>query len=318
MGGPRDKLTPRGAFCGITMPGLPLKPGMGGYTVNGWRDNKQGGLNPPIMALDVPRYWKDSPELVDEYLTRYASFGYTHLQCSIGHAIEAGLSLDDYIAYSARVESFNLFTDHWFLGGGPWRGRLDNGAWTEHRDRDRAHWSPIFDPWIDALLSNKVISCACVGWQLDGSNTNDHGELMSIIEYFADRLGPHDIPIGTHWVNEAGAWDERGRFWWWQNMRNKVLWFNHQGNTGTPIPEYQAKLVDTLNPFGDGRMGTSGLFGDRPYSLILYECSAQARFDLVMSEDESDQRGYYLSCTMGKTRVGGYGDGCRLPDGSCA
>lgn len=326
-----DGLFYRGNFCGIRVPGLPLLEGMSGYTVAGWKDNAVGGLNPPIMALDVPRYTKVSWELVDQYLHDYAARGYTHLQCSVGHAIEAGLSIDDYLAYTDHVEALGLFRDHWFLGGGPWRGRNEDGSFTEHRDQDRNHWAPLVDPWIDALLANKAIDAACVGWQLDQFNTGDTqrgtrpSPIQTIIDYFADRLGPSNIPIGTHWVNEAGGWwdpqDPRpgasvDRFSWWRNQRNKLLWFHHQGDVSMPVGMYQAKLCDTLNPFGDGRMGRSGLFDDRPFGLVIYECSASEQYDLRMSEDEGDLRGYLLCCTKAASAVAGYGNGGRLPDGS--
>jgi hypothetical protein len=301
----------RGDFCGVRVPGIPLLPEMSGFTVDGWRDNRVGGLNPPIMALDIPRYWKVSRDLVIENLNAHAIRGYTHLQCSAGHALEQGLSIDDYVEYSKLVQAIVGFADHWFLGGGPWSARDKNGNWTEARDRDRAYWAPILNPWIDALLANQAIDCACVGWQLDGGN-KENEPIQSIIDYFADRLRPHDIPIGTHWLNEAGAWNfPMDRFKWWQSQRGKLRWFHHQGDVNMDIPLYQAKLVDTLQPFGDGRMGAPGEF-----ALVIYECSAQAQFDLQMSEDVGNQRGFLLCCTAASSHVGGYGNGARRPDGS--
>ncbi len=320
LGAP-DFLRYRGNFCGVRVPGIPILPGMAGYTVPEWRENKVGGKNPPIMALDIPRYWHVSRDLVVENLAAHSTVrGYTHLQCSVGHAIEQGLSLDDYVEYSALVRSMNLFPDQWFLGGGPWSAR----------DMGSDYWAPIIDPWIDALLSNGVITTACVGWQLDTFNTVSPrswckfpNPFLSTLQWLAGRLGPHQIPIGTHWINEAGiCFGDAGtdpypdRFAYWRAMRGLISWFHHQGDVNMPIPEYQAKLVDTLNPFGDGRMGTSGLFGDRPYGLNVFECSAQEQFDLRMSEDEGDLRGLLLCCTVAATMPVGYGNGARQPDGS--
>jgi hypothetical protein len=302
-------------------------PGMAGFTL--WPQP-----DPPLtMSLDIFKY--GSEELQNLQLDQHARYFYTHFQCSLGHAMEMGWGIDRYVEFSKRVQHRVGFADHWFLGGGP----------LNTRDADREYWADILDPWINALLTNHAIDTACVGWQLD--QYNEPGDkILGIIEYFADRLGPFDIPIGTHWVNEAGGWWAAGgspqhpnvtdRFSWWRAMKNKVLWFHHQGPTHYPeplrpdimlpfymfpdwgVPEYQARLCDTLNPFGDGSMGTSGLFGDRPFSLIVYENSAQAQFNDPdnCTESMGDLRSYLLCCTRAKTFVGGYGNGGCLPDGN--
>lgn len=297
----RDVLFYRGNFCGIHIPGAPAVVG-----------------GPPdaslIMACLLDRYPR---EIQDAFLERYASYGFTHLQRSIGHALPfgawSGVSLDQFIALTTRAQAYGLFADQWFLGG--------EALMT--RDADAAYWAPILDQIIDALLANAAMDTACVGWQLDQYNVPGD-PILSIIDYCAEKVGPHDIPLGTHWVNEAGGWWATGgnpgnRFDWWKRMRNRVLWFHHQGDTTmarTNPALYQAKLCDTLNPFGDGRMGTSGLFGDRPFGLTVFECSAQDQFNGVTSEDEGDLISYLLCCTNGTSHVAGYGNGCRRPDGS--
>ena len=231
---------------------------------------------------------------------------------SIGHSVGAGQSIDQYVQTSKLIQSYGLWVDHWFLGGG--FGETDQ---FNTRDQDAAFWKPRLDPWIDTLLANKAIDAACVGWQLDGYNKESdtrtgNGPLQSIIDYLADRLAPREIPIGTHWLNEAGAWTvPMDRFAWWKRQRNRLSWFHHQGDVNMPVSEYQAKLVDTLQPFGDGRMGTSGLFGDRPFGLVVYECSAQAQFDERCTEDQGDLRGYLLCCSKAAGQVAGYGNGAR-------
>ena len=130
-------------------------------------------------------------------------------------------------------------------------------------------------------------------------------------------------------MNESGSWSvywRNGewvfdRFQGWRDQRNKLTWFHHQGDVDLDIPTYQAKLKDTLDPFGDGRMGRSGLFGDRPFSLVVYECSAQGQFGTAgrnpwITEEEGDLRGFLLCCTKGASFPGGYGNGARRPDGS--
>lgn len=298
----RDLLFYRGNFCGIRLPGAP-------GVLDGPNATVPGGDTSLIMTCLLDRY---PLEWQQEFFKAYGAAGYTHLQLSVGHAAYFGTSRDAYIALAKRAQSYGLFVDHWFLGGGP----PDRSGPFQTRDQDVTYWQPLLDPWIDALLAEKAIDAACVGWQLDQYNVPGP-PIQSIIDYHADRLAPHGIPIGTHWVNEAGGWwvAPGNRFTWWQDQRNKLTWFHHQGDVNLSIPEYQAKLCDTLNPFGDGAMGTSGLFGDRPFSLVVYECSAQNQYDGVTSELEGDERGYLLSCTHAASSVGGYGNGARMPDG---
>ena len=297
----RDVFFYRGQFCGIRMPGAPVVPGC-------------NAAHPEvIMACLLDNYPR---EFQDAYLDRYASYGYTHLQRSIGHALFYGSTLDQYIELTKRAQAKGLYADQWLLGGEA----------LKTPDKDATFWKPILDPILDALFAHKAIDTACVGWQLDQLNQNAPGQpTQSIIDYVADRVGPHDIPLGTHWVNEAGAWWKTGgtpgdRFGWWRAQRNKVLWFHHQGDTSIDIKLYQDKLKDTLDPFGGDTskadMGRSGLFGDRPFGLTVFECSAQDQFDGKTTEAEGDRRGYLLCCTNGRTHVSGYGNGARRPDGS--
>lgn len=297
-----DLLFYRGNFCGIRVPGAPAVDG-GSIDTN------------LVMACLLDRY---PAEWQDAFLDRYAGYGYTHLQRSIPHA--AGIvSVDQYVELTKRAQTRGLWADQWFGAGN-----------ILPRDADASGWKPILDPWIDALLANAAIDTACVGWQLDQFNAPGD-PILSIIDYCAERVGPSEVPLGTHWVNEAGGWWQTGgspqnpnvtdRFSWWQRMRNRVLWFHHQGDVDMAIPEYQAKLVDTLDPFGDGRMGTSGLFGDRPFGLTIFECSAQGQFGTEtrapwITEDEGDLRGYLLCCTLAASAVSGYGNGARMPDGT--
>jgi hypothetical protein len=287
----------RGNFCGIALPdGLSPLPGMAGYTVPSYK-------HPPVMALDIPRFPVDQQIAL---LDAYASRGYTHLQCSIGHAAEQGLSIDAYIDYCGRARQFVPFLDHWFLGGGNWNAR----------DMAIDYWRPIVDPWIDALLANDLIDCACVGWQLDGYNTGTprmvdgrlQSPIQSIIDHFADRLVSLGKKLGTHWMNaEGGAWnDPYDRVRWWRvENRDKLQFWHDQGDVDHPIDLYQAKLVDKVWPLE----GTDA-------KLVVYECSAQAQFDLRCTEDQGDLKSYLLLCTKVAVPFGGYGNGARRPDGS--
>lgn len=298
--GPKDKLTYRGQFCGLRVAGAPAVPEGVNFTTTGQSDI--------IMAMHLDRY---PEEWQHKILETYASYGYTHFQQSLGHSRAYGRTIKEYVATSKLIQSYGLFADHWFLGGPG-----------DPRDADAGYYAPVLQPYMDALKGESAIDTACVGWQLDGYN-EPGAKIMSIIDYIASELVPHEIPIGTHWMNEAGAWWKtndtdgrpRNRFEWWQWCRGRISFFHHQGSTTIDIPLYQAKLVDTLAPFGDGRMGTSGLFGDIPFKLVAFECSAQNQFDQKTTEAEGDLRSYLLCCTKGGHGVQGYGNGCRSPEG---
>lgn len=310
-GGPPDKLIYRGNFCGIRVPGAPGVKGGMNATI-------PGGDTSLVMAAHLDRYPLDWQHAI---LERYASYGYTHLQQSIGHSEAMGQSISQYVATAKLIQSYGLWVDHWLLGG----GRDEGSNQFLHRDWGWDNWEPVLTPWLDALLAEDAIDACCIGWQLDQFNTHSPrpwsrfgNPFQSIVDNVADRLVPKAIPIGTHWVNEAGVVfgdTYMDRFTFWRMQRNRLSWFHHQGDVDLPIPEYQAKLVDTLNPFGDGRMGTSGLFGDRPFGLVVYECSAQAQFDGRCTEDEGDLRSTLLVCTKARSWAS-YGNGGRQFNGT--
>jgi hypothetical protein len=256
-------------------------------------------------------------------LSLHQAAGCTHFKASIAHARQFGLSIDTYVEFcGGHVRKYLPFLDQWGMSN-------DSGP----KDSDWPTWQGLLQPWLDAVKSNGLVDLACVGWQLD--NFNVPGDpIIDIVKGFASQFTGLSIPVGTHWVNEAGAWWQTGgspkyphvvdRFSWWREMKGFLSFFYHQGDVQIDIPTYQAKLVDTLNPFGGdtgkGDMGTSGLFGDRPYSLIVYECSAQAQFDVdkayYLTQAQGDQRSYYLTCTHARSHAGGYGNGGGYPDGS--
>jgi hypothetical protein len=280
------------------------------------------------MACLLDRYpakWQDA------FLDRYASYGYTHLQRSVGHAYAnpegswPGVSLEQYIALTKRArDRFGLYADHWVLGGEALLAR----------DQTWSYWQPILDPILEALLQAGVVDTACVGWQLDQWNRPGN-TLIAIIAGIADAL-PSTVPVYTHWANEALAWwktggevwtDQHGsinvhdRFSWWLAMRPYLTGGHHQGNTTmarTDPKLYQDKMKDTLNAFHDGRMGQSRRSGiEVPFNLVVFECTAQDQFNGDCSEDEGDQVGYILLCTEGVngSYPGGYGNGARALDG---
>lgn len=302
-GGPggADKFFFRGDWCGIDLPGAPFVPG-------GPSPNTQ-----VMMSALLDRYPAD---VRAEYLALYAGW-YTHLQRSVGHALAGGASIQQYVDLSLQAKRLSLHADHWFLAG--------QDCWGDDcRDRDYKYWAAKLDPWIDALLDAEAIDTACVGWQLDGYNIP--GEpIKGIIYYIADRLTPYGIPVYTHWINDAGGWWAAGsnRFEWWQQMRGRLSGMHLQVDTRAPMKPIQEAIRALAIPFNNGQTGTSGLFGDKPYTCVFTEYAAQDRFDQkpgdpthsIMSVDQADERGFLGLCTKGFP-VGGFYGGGRGPDGS--
>jgi hypothetical protein len=328
----RDLHFYRGQFCGLRIPHAPTVPG-------------SNGANPScIMACLLDNY---PPAIQEQFLDLYTAAGYTHLQRSLGHALGYGHSIDAYIALSKKARSVGLFCDHWFIAN-----EFPGFQW----NADASYWGPILDPYIDQLLDAGVVDLACPSWQMDQVMGGAPGNAtISIIAHVAKKLPPA-IPLYTHWMNEALAWwrkvgtnadgsdigevwsDEyqtievHDRFSWWYAMRYYLSGGHHQGNTRMLCKEYQDRLCDTLDFFGDeddrdtgkGDMGQSVRSGEpRPFALTVFECSAQDQFDdtpsnaHAISEDEGDQRGYILmSTTSPWGHLRGYGNGARRPDGS--
>jgi hypothetical protein len=313
----RDLNFYRGQFCGLRVKGAP--------TVSG-----SNGANPEcIMACLLDNY---PPGVQEQFLDRYASCGYTHLQRSLGHALGYGHSLEDFIALTQKAQrQYGLLSDVWFIA---------NEIPGFRKDADATYWGPLLQPYIDRLLDAGAINLACVGWQMDQWNVPGN-PTISIIASVAERL-PKTIPLYTHWVNEALAWWRSGgevwtdkyqsinvtdRFSWWRAMQPYLSGGHHQGDTRLDIKTYQDKLCDTLDYFGGrtdkGQMGRSRRNGDAAFNLTVFECSAQDQFDDTpgnpnrISEDDGDRRGFLLLCTTSPwAHLGGYGNGARRPDGS--
>lgn len=315
----RDLHYYRGQFCGLRVPGAPIVPGC-------------NGSNPElVMACLLDNYPADVQE---QFLARYASYGYTHLQRSIGHALYYGSSLGQYIALSAKARrDYGLYCDHWLLNGG------EGTSWMfKTPNQDGAFWKPFLQPYVSQLLAAGVVDTACVGWQLDQMQQSAPGNpTISLIAAVAQLLPP-SVPVFTHWVNDAMAWWKTGgetwvdeyqeifvhdRFTFWRAMAPYLTGGHYQGNTtlARQYPEiYQGRIRDTLNNFVNGRMGLSERDGvPKPFAMTNFECTAQDQFDGSCSEQEGDTIGYILTCTKADGYVAGlqgYGNGARLPDGS--
>jgi hypothetical protein len=322
----RDIRYYRGNFCGIRIPGAPLVPGA-------------EARNPDcVMACLLDNY---PPDIQERFLQKYVDCGYTHLQRSVGHALGYGSSLASYIALSARARSqYGLLCDHWMIAA-------ESPGFAN--DQDGAYWAPLLGPIIDQLVGAGVMDLCCPSWQMDGVNRSAPGNAtISIIAFVADRLPP-EVPVFTHWINEAMAWwkvvghhtdgsdigevwvdrfnpggvEVKDRWTWWQAMQPYLTGAHHQGNTTlarTNPQEYQGRQRDTLNAFSDGRMGQSRrLATPQDFRLNEYECTAQDQFDGNCTEDEGDLVGYILACTKADGAdawIGGYGNGARRPDGT--
>lgn len=304
----------RGNFCGIRIPGAPAVPG-------------SNAANPECIMSALLDVYPDN--IVDAFLQKCVEDGYTHLQRSMSHALYY-TSFDRFLAVSKKAKSMGLFNDVWFIAN-EFPGFQFN--------QDASFWKPLLDPYIDQILGEGLVDCACPCWQMDQIMQSAPGNAtISIIAYVADRL-PQSVPVFTHWMNEALAWWKTGgeqwadkyqsiwienRFDWWRAMNPYLTGGHHQGDTQIAKNDpklYQDKMKDTLDYFGGrtdkGNMGQSLRGGQKPFNLTVFECSAQDQFDGKTSEDQGDQTGYILMCTTGwnGSHLGGYGNGARKPDG---
>lgn len=304
----RDLRYYRGNFSGLHFGDAPIVPGC-------------NEAHPElVMACLLDNY---PPAFQDRYLLAYAQSGYTHLQRSIGHSLFYGGTVASHIALSQRAQSYGLWCDEWFMGGG------EGDGWAfKARDQTLDYWAPLLQPIIADLLNAGVVDTACIGWQLDQFNIPGN-VLIAIIAWIADML-PQAAPVYTHWVNEAMAWwktggevwtdrtgsrDVHDRFTWWLAMQPYLTGAHHQGDTHmarTDLKLYQDHMRDTTEPFADGRMGASQRDGVRPFVLDAFESTAQEQFDGSCGELEGDQIGYVLTAVA----TGGYGNGARQPDGT--
>lgn len=312
----------RGQFCGIRIPGAPVVPGC-------------NANNPDLVMTCLLDHYP--AEIQDEFLQVYAEAGYRMLQRSYGHAMAndgfPGVSLDQFIALSKRAQDkFGLWCDQWIIGG----GALYNC------NQDLSYWKPIIDTICDALIANKAVDLACVGWQLDQLFGAIPGNAtIEVIVYIANKL-PQGIQLFTHWMNEAMAWWKTGgevwiddftgwtnvmdRFTWWWVMQPYLTGGHHQGNTQMAVTNpklYQDMMLDTLDYFGGdtgkGTMGRSKRGGvDRPFSMVGFEETGQDQFNGTTSEEQGDMAGRILVSTMSHNgaRMGGYGNGARMLDGT--
>lgn len=314
----RDLYFYRGNFSGLQIPGAPIVPGC----------NAQ---NPKLIFAGLLDNYPEAFQ--HQYLQAYAEAGFTHLQRSVGHALYYGHTLDQYNRLSTLARSqYGLFCDHWIMGGG------EGDFIMRTPDRDASFWRPILTPITESLVGSGTVDTACVGWQLDQFNMPGNPTISNIA--LVAGLLPTSVPLFTHWANEALAWWKTGgevwtdsfqsinvvdRFTWWVAMQPYLTGGHHQGSNIMAITDpatYQAKLLDTLDPFGGdtgkGNMGQSRRHGVRNFILTDFEVTAQFQFDNMCSEVQGDESGLLALCTLSHTgyTMGGYGNGARFPDGS--
>lgn len=307
----------RGQFCGLRVADAPVVPG-------------SNPANPScIMAALLDNYPR---KMQDQFLLQYAEDGNTHLQRSIGHALYYGSSLQQIIDLSRHAQQdYGLYCDVWYLGVVEW----------QQRNMPAEYWIPWLDAMIQPMLDAGVIDTSCVGWQLDNFMYDSPGnKTIGLIAAVADRL-PKEIPVFTHWVNEALGWWKTGgevwtypdgrtinvvdRFTWWQAMAPYLTGGNYQGDGGISLKDpklYQDRICDTLDPFGGDRskgyMGQSIRTGAaQNYRLNAFESTGQNQFDDRCSEIDGDLSGFLQMCTVGYGGIAlsGYGNGARLVDG---
>lgn len=97
------------------------------------------------------------------------------------------------------------------------------------------------------------------------------------------------------------------------------MYLHYQAGVDWTIEETQARMRDTLDPFGgDTNKGDMGQFASGQNFLMTgYELSAMARFFNGLPEADGNLRGYLSLCTKARAPLAGLGNGgLQHPDGS--
>lgn len=283
-----DRLFYRGNFSGIWVPDSPKIPDGYNWTLP----------NAPAGLIWSPDLWKYPPEWQRTILCDYATRGYTHYLWQWNPA----LTFDQYVALARLIKEYVPFCDCWFLAKN-----------YEPRDAPGSYYQQKYQELINKLLAAKAVDTACVAFEFDLFNGV---ESQSVIDVFANWFAPHDIPLMIHFSTERTWWgDYPDRFAFWQAQAGKLRGIHYQGDVQWTMGELQARMVDTMNPFGDGRMGQFS--PGQNYLFVPAEISAmKAFFTPYDTEDLQDQWGYLSNCTRANVYSSGYYNGGRMPNGT--
>ena len=290
----------RGDFWAVEQPGLPAVPGGPSGGSSEFPSRIITGLD---YKYDRAAWW---PRMVDRHRER----GYTHWLRWASNA------LYDAPQYGGNP-SINNFVDDCgllkHLGMAYVIVSLTSKVY-DPRDPTLQQYQDRVGPLLDALLAARVVDELIPGFEFDAFNVP--GQTTVEIFKWVGRTGHQSgVSCWAHFYPHVTAWfadnDPRGRFGFWDDLGLDVDGLNYQADASWSVPELQARIVDSLWPFGEaGNLHKFRLCEDQ----AIRQFSGYPINNPHPDELDGAQRGFYGCCTIDNVkhtdaRVWGYGNG---------
>jgi hypothetical protein len=270
---------------GVTLPGAP-------WVLGGSSEHPERILS---WFLDrFPEEWQA------KILWQHGLNGYTHFILSAPDSIQGNeQSLDQFVALCRSVKAVLPYVTV-FLGSKLY----------QPRDQTAAQWIAYVDPIMDALIAAQAVDEFVPAWEWNLFNVPGQTTL-DVFRHVGQKAHAAQTSCWLHFSPEVTSWfvngDPRGRYGFWADLGADVDGLLYQTHPEWSIGETQARLVDTLTQFGQQGLG---------HKLRFYEDQAELMFSHDRpNEDDANLRGYLACCTNGVSRVYGYGNGARCPNG---
>lgn len=266
-----------------------------------------------VMSFLLPKYVQFGTKWVDAILTAHAERDYTHFHFDRFQADAAGLSDKQFVDLIKYVQTWGFFTSCWLTSS------------SDDRSRGWSSVGPRVTTFLDEMLARpdpqKFI--ALVGEELNNGCPPGPGGADDIINAVCVRCNPVDVPVWLHFTANYPAWpeqalvdqsggnvDEACRRWWrrFPSMLKGLCW---QGDQNHSAGLMGAKMWDARRIIGAA---------DPSLLTVAFELLASNQFMGRASEEQGCLRGLeMLWCPNGTTglpEVSGFGNGCRMPEGS--
>lgn len=278
-----------------------------------------------ILSWFLDRYAADFQL---SYLTKTASYGYTHVKQSLGDSMGPKnngpdrtpgneQTIDQVAATLRRVHSVRSAVD-----GLPLSVSLMLGSKDFHpHSMSLPEYQSIFGPLLDRLFAQGALKAGdelLSGWEWDLWNQGTPGATtVAIMRWVGDVAHARGLTSWNHFSGHVTSWfadgDPRGRFGFWQDLGSSVDGINYQTIPTWSMRDTQDRIVDTLWQFGEE---------GNVHRLRLDEDQASLQWDNDQPDEAAgDVRGYLACCTIDDVKrtdakVWGYGNGGSRPDGS--
>jgi hypothetical protein len=314
---PHERDYRRGDFWGVEMPGAPV---VGGAS----------SRHPErILTWFLDRY---TPEFQQQYLTKYAGYGYTHLLLSYADSTAAvdqppdkppgaGQSMEQFIETCRLVKKYGLYA-HVRLGS----------KYFQPANMSAQQWAEFADPVMDALIAAQCVDEFSLGWEWNLWNVPGQTSIDAL-RHCGQKAKAAGLSSWQHFSPHYTSWfadgDDRGRFGWYDDLAGDVDGIDYQTMGPTwSLQMLQARIVDTLWQFGeDGnrykfRMEedlAAWMWDNSEVSVVVDDLPPEQI--VSVTPEDANLRGYIGCCSIDDVKgtdakVWGAGNGIRMPDGS--